>query len=134
MSAAVLYEPAYADVCRKFVRTLTYVENARHTLEARYEHVATRCYTLSYTRPSKNFEHVHNWLTYELRIDIRYSHARRTQQVRYAIVAHVARTQRIRSYTFSSKFNVSNVWRRVIAIYPSCPNSSCHIILIKKWF
>ena len=92
---------------------LAYVKNVKHTLEARYEHVAARCYTLSYDRPSKNFEHVQNYLTYELRMNIRYSHVRRTQHVRSAIVAHVARTQRIRSYTLSSKFNVGNVYSDV---------------------
>ena len=42
-------------------------------LETRYEHVATRCYTLSHARPSKKTEHDQNYRTYELRINIRYA-------------------------------------------------------------
>ena len=59
---------------------------------------------------------------------IRYSHVRRTQHVRSAIVAHVARTQLIRSYTLSSKFNVGNVATFIVS------HSGFHIILRKTWF
>ena len=38
----------------KFVRTLAYVENVSHTLEARSEHVDIRCGTFSYARPYKH--------------------------------------------------------------------------------